>query len=53
MLWESANKIVVEYAMSRTMSPVMVAQYKRQFIPKEVLQRTFEEYLALPETIEA
>lgn len=51
MLWESANKIVVEYAMSRTMSPVMVAQYKRQFIPKEVLQRTFEEYLALPETI--
>ena len=53
MLWEGANKIVVEYAMSRTMSPVMVAQYKRQFIPKEVLQRTFEEYLALPETIEA
>ena len=46
-------KIVVEYAMSRTVSPVMVAQYKRQFIPKEVLQRTFEEYLALPETIEA
>ena len=53
VLWEGANKIVVEYAMSRTMSPVMVAQYKRQFIPKEVLQRTFEEYLALPETIEA
>ena len=52
ILCKSANKIVVEYAMSRTMSPVMVAQYKRQFIPKEVLQRTFEEYLALPETIE-
>ena len=53
ILCKSANKIVVEYAMSRAMSPVMVAQYKRQFIPKEVLQRTFEEYLALPETIEA
>lgn len=53
ILCKSANKIVVEYAMSRTMSPVMVAQYKRQFIPKEVLQRTFEEYLSLPETIEA
>ena len=53
ILCKSANKIVVEYAMSRTMSPVMIAQYKRQFIPKEVLQRTFEEYLALPETIEA
>ena len=53
ILCKSANKIVVEYAMSLTMSPVMVAQYKRQFIPKEVLQRTFEEYLALPETTEA
>ena len=53
ILCKSANKIVVEYAMSRTMNPVMVAQYKRRFIPKEVLQRTFEEYLSLPETIEA
>ena len=50
---QNAHGVVVEYAMSRTMSPVMVAQYKQQFIPKEVLQRTFEEYLALPETIEA
>ena len=49
ILCKSANKIVVEYAMSRTMSPVMVAQYKQQFIPKEVLQRTFEEYLVLPD----
>ena len=52
ILCKSANKIVVEYAMSRTMSPVLVAQYKREFIPKEVLQRTFEEYLSLPEVIE-
>ena len=52
ILCKSANKIVVEYAMSRTMSPVMIAQYKRQFIPKEVLQRTFEEYLSLPDTVE-
>ncbi len=35
--------------MSRTMSPVMVAQYKRLLIPKEVLERTFEEYLSLPD----
>ena len=48
ILCREANRIVVEYAMSRTMSPVMVAQYKRLLIPKEVLQRTFEEYLALP-----
>lgn len=48
ILCREANRIVVEYAMSRAMSPVMVAQYKRMLIPKEVLQRTFEEYLALP-----
>ena len=49
ILCREANRIVVEYAMSRAMSPVMVAQYKRMLIPKEVLQRTFEEYLALPQ----
>ena len=52
ILCKEANRIVVEYAMSRAMSPVMVAQYKRMLIPKEVLQRTFEEYLALPQNIE-
>lgn len=49
ILCREANRIVVEYAMSRAMSPVMVAQYKKMLIPKEVLQRTFEEYLALPQ----
>ena len=48
VLCKEANKIVVEYALSRTMSPVMVSQYKKLLIPKEVLQKTFEEYLALP-----
>ena len=52
ILCRDANRIVVEYAMSRAMSPVMVAQYKRLLIPKEVLQRTFEEYLELPVTTE-
>lgn len=47
LLCREANQVVVEYAMSRTMSPVMIAQYKRMLIPKEVLQRTFEEYLNL------
>ena len=49
ILCREANCIVVEYAMSRTMSPVMVAQYKRLLIPKEVLERTLEEYLSLPD----
>ena len=48
ILCRAANHSVVEYAMSRAMSPVMVAQYKKLLIPKEVLQRTFEEYLSLP-----
>ena len=52
ILCRDANRIVVEYAMSRAMSPVMVAQYKRLLIPKEVLQRTFEEYLELPSSAE-
>lgn len=51
ILCQNANKVVVEYAMSRTMSPVMVAQYTQRFIPKEVLQRTFEEYLTISEPI--
>ena len=48
LLCKNADKSVVEYAMSRTMSPAMVAEYKRMLIPKEVLQETFETYLALP-----
>lgn len=52
ILCRDANRIVVEYAMSRAMSPVMVAQYKRLLIPKDVLQRTFEEYLELPAATE-
>jgi hypothetical protein len=35
---------VVEYAMSRSLSPTMVAEYKRQLIPKEVLQRSLDEF---------
>jgi len=48
LLCKNADRSVVEYALSRTMSPAMVAEYKRMLIPKEVLQRTFDEYLALP-----
>ena len=48
LLCKNADRSVVEYAMSRTMSPAMVAEYKRLMIPKEVLQETFETYLALP-----
>jgi len=51
LLCKNADRSVVEYALSRTMSPAMVAEYKRMLIPKEVLQRTFDEYLAFPGTV--
>ena len=44
LLCRRANKSVVEYAMSRSMSPTMVAEYKRLLIPKEVLRKTLDEY---------
>lgn len=46
LLCKSADHSTVEYALSRTMSPAMVAEYKRVMIPREVLQETFDHYLA-------
>lgn len=45
LLCKDANQMVVEYALSRSMSPVMVAQYKKALIPIEVLQKAFDEYI--------
>lgn len=46
LLCQEADRSVVEYAMSRSLSPTMIAEYKRQLIPKEVLQRSLEEFTA-------
>ena len=45
LLCKSADHSMVEYALARTMSPAMVAEYKRVMIPREVLQETFDRYL--------
>jgi predicted nuclease of restriction endonuclease-like (RecB) superfamily len=45
LLCQEADHSVVEYAMSRSLSPTMIAEYKRQLIPKEVLQRSLEEFM--------
>lgn len=45
LLCRDANKMVVEYALSRSMSPIMVSQYKQKMIPQEVLQKAFDEYV--------
>ncbi len=47
LLCKSADHATVEYALSRTMSPALVAEYKRVMIPREVLQETFDRYLNL------
>ncbi|MCL1973833.1 MAG: PDDEXK nuclease domain-containing protein, partial [Bacteroidetes bacterium] len=44
LLCQEADRNVVEYAMSRSLSPAMIAEYKRQLIPKETLQRSLEEF---------
>lgn len=46
LLCKSADHSTVEYALSRTMSPALVAEYKRVMIPREVLRETFDRYLA-------
>lgn len=44
LLCGEADSLQVEYALSRSMSPTMVAEYKRHLIPKEVLQSQMEEF---------
>lgn len=50
ILCPEADKTVVEYAMSRSMSPTLVAEYKRQLIPKEKMQSLLSEYCELAMT---
>ena len=44
LLCPSADHSVVEYAMSRAVSPTMVAEYKRLLIPKDVVAKNLNEY---------
>lgn len=45
LLCREANRAVVEYALSKSLSPTMVAEYKRILIPKEVLQKSLDEFV--------
>jgi len=44
LLCRTKDDEVVEYAMSRHLSPALVAQYETQMIPKAVLQRKLHEW---------
>jgi predicted nuclease of restriction endonuclease-like (RecB) superfamily len=44
LLCQEADRSVVEYTMSRSLSPTMISEYQRQLIPKEVFQHSLEEF---------
>lgn len=50
LLCKSADHTMVEYALSRSMSPALIAEYQRVMIPREVLQETFDRYLVFAGT---
>lgn len=47
ILCKSKDDEVVEYALSRNLSPALIAEYKTKLIPKEVLQKKLHEYYLL------
>ena len=49
LLCKEANRDVVKYALNRTMSPTMVAEYKEKLIPQETLQRSLEQFIGIIE----
>ena len=49
ILCVSKNDEVVEYAMSRTLSPMMVTQYQLQLPDKDILRKKLQELANLPE----
>ena len=47
ILCPEADRVVVEYAMSRSMSPTMIAEYKRILSPQERMQQQLNEFCNL------
>lgn len=44
ILCPEADRMVVEYALSRSMSPTMIAEYKRILMPQEQMQKLLNEF---------
>ena len=49
LLCKDKDEEVVEYALSRSISPSVIAQYETKLIPKELLQRKLHEFAILAE----
>lgn len=44
ILCPSADRSMVEYTLSRSLSPTMNAEYQRKLIPQQVMKKSLEEY---------
>ena len=49
LLCASKNDEVVEYAMSRTMSPMLVSQYQLQLPDKAILEKKLQQLVNIPQ----
>ena len=52
ILCASKDDEVVEFALSRSLSPTMVSEYRLKLIDKNLLQRKLKEYIDIVEEIE-
>ena len=52
ILCASKDDEVVEFALSRSLSPTMVSEYRLNLIDKSLLQRKLKEYIEIVEEIE-
>ena len=51
ILCASKDDEVVEFALSRSLSPTMVSEYNLKLIDKKLLQKKLKEYIELAGTI--
>ena len=52
VLCKSKDEQVVEYALSRSMSPTMVSQYETKLIDKKTLESKLQEFFIIEENKE-
>lgn len=51
ILCASKDDEVIEFALGRSLSPTMVAEYNLKLIDKKLLQRKLKEYIELAEMV--
>lgn len=49
ILCASKNDEIAEYAMSRSMSPMLVSEYKLQLPDKKILEKKLQELVNIPQ----